>query len=845
MHFHRLIQFSSAVGVGFLQSIVTAAPVQGTSPAEEPYPYISTGSFSGPAVPLSPDPLVAYRWPHPKAADGLEIYLEQPKTVTADISSAFTNLQSLTGAKPEVTVRGTGSIQMDFGRECAGWLEFDSPDLIGSVEMSISEYNRPEITQREHGVINEKTLVPVKHGNTYRLELNKLLYEGVRFGWIHVKSFSNEWHITGIRLVCQNKPANYNGSFACSDPMLTRIWYTAAYAVKLNLLADEIGAILVDRGDRGSFTGDAHVSQAASLVAFKNYDFIKQNLDRTADQSQGILGYNLYWVLSLADYYKYSGDAAAVTQYIALCEKHLERAHRDFGADQNLVFYGWDERTGGFERPSCRESQNAYKMLAIRSWRDFAVIMAATGRKDLQEKYDGYAKEKLAELRKNPNWYSTFTLHACADALNTGLLNDAEKKGIFEKELSDRVNRLSLSPFNQYFILQAFSEIGKYDDALNTIDDIWGGQIRYGATTFFEIYRPSWNLVLGKNDPIPNGQCGHTSLCHPWSSGVVKWLNEEVLGIKPLAPAFKSYQILPHLGRTLTDVSGKTPTPQGDIEASFNVATGKCAFSAPAGTLGKVGIPKAEKTIRSVTINGTLAWDGTFHAVPGISAAQEDPAFVVFTGIQPGKYAVQVSYQGTTPAYHAPAETYAARFIKEDTTTSGNWGGVYGKDGYLLCHHDDKANTLPSYVSSVEFFLHMSGGPLGAVWDGNTNDPRALSSDPKNLFPRKATCVCTAKQEGTRNTMTFTVNSKGTREYQVAIYFVDWDNQGRELAVEMFDAETLGMIAPVKLVKDFKGGKYLIYRYNKPSKFRIDHVWGDNAVVSGVFFDTPAPGASK
>ena len=32
----------------------------GTSPISEPYPYVSTGSFTGPAEPLSPDPLVAY-----------------------------------------------------------------------------------------------------------------------------------------------------------------------------------------------------------------------------------------------------------------------------------------------------------------------------------------------------------------------------------------------------------------------------------------------------------------------------------------------------------------------------------------------------------------------------------------------------------------------------------------------------------------------------------------------------------------------------------------------------------------------------------------------------------------
>ena len=62
----------------------------------------------------------------------------------------------------------------------------------------------------------------------------------------------------------------------------------------------------------------------------------------------------------------------------------------------------------------------------------------------------------------------------------------------------------------------------------------------------------------------------------------------------------------------------------------------------------------------------------------------------------------------------------------------------------------------------------------------------------------------------------------------------------RRLAVEMHDANTLDLVAPEKVVTNFYGGKYLVYTYNKSAKFRIDHVRGDNAVLSGIFFD-PAP----
>lgn len=140
------------------------------SPISEPYPYVSSGSFSGPAVPESPDPLVSYRSSNPQATDGLEIYLLKPKTVTTDTPSSFVNQNSLTGDTPNVTVNGTGSIMLDFGAQSAAWLEFDSPDCPGGIEMSNSPYT--EVCVVNAGAQQRiKKAVPVKYQNTYRLEL--------------------------------------------------------------------------------------------------------------------------------------------------------------------------------------------------------------------------------------------------------------------------------------------------------------------------------------------------------------------------------------------------------------------------------------------------------------------------------------------------------------------------------------------------------------------------------------------------------------------------------------------------------------------------------------------------
>lgn len=398
--------------------------------------------------------------------------------------------------------------------------------------------------------------------------------------------------------------------------------------------------------------------------------------------------------MSLLDYYHYTGDAATLEKYVANACTKLDQAYKDFGGNPKLRFYGWDERLGaGFEiwfRPN-QESQHAYKMLSLRAWQEFAAAMEKLGRTELRDKYRGYASDKIAELRANSQWYSDFGLHAAADAVTTGLLTRVEQESLFKKEFGDRVNRLSLSPFNQHFILQAMARGNRHDDALCSVRDMWGGMVKYGGTTTFEVYRPSWNSVIGPNDAVPNSQSGIVSLCHPWGTGVVKWLNEEILGIVPTSPGFTTYGIRPHLGRTLTRVSGSTPTPLGAIRASFDTVTGACEVTAPAGTVGRIGIPKAEKTITRISVNGQLAWDGAFHAVSGLGGASQDSDFVYFSSVQPGSYAMSVAYDGKTPAYREPPEEYAARFIKQDTTTAGNWGGVYGKDGYVRATTNPKA----------------------------------------------------------------------------------------------------------------------------------------------------------
>ncbi|MFZ4779488.1 MAG: alpha-L-rhamnosidase C-terminal domain-containing protein, partial [Terrimicrobiaceae bacterium] len=711
-----------------LAALHAAGPVErryelnmdGASVAQQPYPVLNGGTFDGPVVKDSPDPLVAYRWKETKAEDGMQVYALRPVAAVADTDASFNNLASSTGGKTDIAVMGTGSIRFDFGVESAAWLEMDSSDLGdagNAVEMSISEYNEPGIVNPmpKHPV---KTFVPVRHGSTYRLELNDLLFEGARFGWIHVRRWDKPWHISGVRLVCQAKPVNYNGAFSCSDEKLTRIWYTGAYGIRVNFRKDYICASLMDRGDRYSWTGDAHTTQAGALVAFGNVDFIRHNIQRTSKDFNGIKTYALYWVLSVLDYYQYTGDAGLLRQYADEAVRRCIEGNGFYDQPSKLGYVGSDERLGGcFENPDCEEGRNTYRMLLLRTCQELSTALERAGYADVAAPCRAILDRRVAELRRDPDWPDKFALFSLSEAASA-FANPEECRRIAVREYSHRVGRLALSPFNQYFVLLGMAKTGNKEEALTTVRDLWGGMIDYGATTFLEAYRPSWNPFLNQNDPVPNGTTGWTSLAHAWGGGVCKWLTEEVLGIKPTSPGFKTYQVRPFLGGTLTSVRGTVPTILGPISARFDLKRGEAEVVAPEGTLGSVAVPKCGRTIRSIRINDQLAWDGTFHPAAGISSATNETDAICLTGIPGGRYTLAIDYGGTAPLVKEEPLRFAAAVLPPDEQTQGNWNRAYGKDGYSFCGL--KIQQLPDFVAS----LKTTG--MEEQWRGGDDDPRAF-----------------------------------------------------------------------------------------------------------------------
>jgi len=171
--------------------------------------------------------------------------------------------------------------------------------------------------------------------------------------------------------------------------------------------------------------------------------------------------------------------------------------------------------------------------------------------------------------------------------------------------------------------------------------------------------------------------------------------------------------------------------------------------------------------------------------------------------------------------------TAVVSFLNSDSTTEGNWGTLYGGDGYAL------AAVTPQKIPDYATF---TPGAQTYTWNSTTTDPRAL------LLPGGSSGIAAAWYSTTN--MSFDVNIADGQLHQVAIYAVDWDSQGRSEMVQILDATTSAVL-DTENITGFTGGNYLVWNISGHVKFKFTVTGGPNAVVNGFFFGGAVAGASS
>jgi methionine-rich copper-binding protein CopC len=159
-----------------------------------------------------------------------------------------------------------------------------------------------------------------------------------------------------------------------------------------------------------------------------------------------------------------------------------------------------------------------------------------------------------------------------------------------------------------------------------------------------------------------------------------------------------------------------------------------------------------------------------------------------------------------------------ASFSQADTTTQGNWSGVYGVAGYDVI---GSSASLPSYA------IMTPSAVSSYVWAGSTTDSRGLEI-PGSTTNRIAAAWYTG------SSFTVNLNLADAQLHAVSLYVVDWDSSGRSEQIQVEDAST-GAVLNTQTVSSFSGGEYLTWNVSGNVQFVVTSLAGPNAVLSGIF----------
>jgi len=739
------------------------------------YPFMAPPPTS---TPLSPDPLRGATFDQ-QIADSAEVdlvsYALRPLGFESTPADAFApEAEGLT-----IRVNSAGDLRVDFGVVSAGWIEFEASEVPEAVRLSISEYNRPaELNVGAQTSI--KTLAPTRvAGDTWRLVLNDQFYEGVRFAWIHSPG-GEKWSLRNLRVVAQARPANYAGDFRCDDPLLERIWEVGATTVRLNFLKDHIGAILMERSDRHSWTGDAHVSQAVAMPVFGNFAFVRANLDRTSGDTNGIEGYSLHWVLSLLDYVLCSGDSAALREYLPVIQAKLQRAAEVHTLTLPLTFCGHDDRTGGcFEEPEIEANRRLFRFLALRTTRR---VRAALPWIDGDEPTASLCGTVEAALLATPLPASeTLGLHDGSEAILAGeSLDDA----FMNREFSNPVTRVSYSPFNNFFVLEAMAAAGRWDAARGLIRSCWGGMIDLDATTFWESFRPEWKAFMSPGDPPPDGMHGYTSLCHPWSAGPTRWLLDHELGLRPTKPGYAEFAFDPAPDGPQR-ASGAVATPHGVIRAGFDGCDGWLEI--PEGCHGTV-----------TTTSGPRIFGSGRHEIPSLRKASAPARFLD----------EQATY---------PASWLADAPLDESLSEATGWIA-------FAAHSDGQDETRLDSETTVRSSDQVIHGRARREHFSASAATDAFTGALRTTIPHVVQ-------------QTFTVDVKRPTgiPYRLGIFCRDASREGIVQTIDLLDLDSRKIVAPTRQIRDFSKGVVLWFSYDRAVRIRVAHCPGADAILNGLF----------
>lgn len=507
----------------------------------------------------------------------------QNRRVVADANNCVDAPANLIHDNADITTinpdkQGDIELMYDLGEQSVGYY---SIDLIADAGVIIDI----------HGIEHIDPDGTIQHTSGNRNGMRYVTKQGVnrfvsikrrsgRYLFITLRNQTGPVRIGNIQLIESTYPVDRQGSFQCSDARLAAIWDISERTLKLCMEDTYTDCPLYEQtlwvGDArnealyaSTVFGAADISRRCIKLAaqsLERYDIVGCQVPSSWDCL--LPAWSFLWGISVWDHYFYTGDKAwlkktwpAVLKNLKGTEKYIDDAGLFSGPFWNL----FDWAPIDYEHDTVLHN-SMFVVGAIDAALQCADVLgqekSAAWLKPLRNRVIK-ALRKLWDSRKKsfPDSIHADDSISPSTSQHTsflGILYDVvEKKNLrsaVENIIDPPADMVRVgSPFAVQYMYEALEKIGRYDEIIRSIYEMYLPMLLADATT-------TWESFVSTR-----------SRCHAWSAAPVYYLNRIVLGIRQTAPGCAEFEISPHITAGITWARGAVATTNGPLSVDWRL----------------------------------------------------------------------------------------------------------------------------------------------------------------------------------------------------------------------------------------------------------------------------------
>jgi len=312
-------------------------------------------------------------------------------------------------------------------------------------------------------------------------------------------------------------------------------------AVSVATLRDCMQTVFEDgpKRDRRLWVGDLRLQALTNYATFRNFDMVKRCLYLFAafpredgmvsacffedpEPHRGheyIVDYAALYAATVLDYAKASNDWATAQELWPVVRRQMDILEGYVGSDGLFaapagawVFIDWNNR---LDRTAAMHGVFVYSL------RQALALARKCGAGERASEYERRIEQMTAAVRAA--FYDP-ALQICVSGPKRQISWATQAwmalSGIVTKEEGAQAFRAIRgmpdavrpgAPYLYHYVAEAMIACGLKQEALELIESYWGGMVRAGADTFWEVYDPSNAMLSPYNNVLVN------SYCHAWS----------------------------------------------------------------------------------------------------------------------------------------------------------------------------------------------------------------------------------------------------------------------------------------------------------------------------------------